>query len=679
MGMKVGKVTENISVLEKRLNNNVQGTNENLPELLSNPAQKTSPKEPPKEPPKIPAGLDKSKNGKFDISEALLNFGKGLISPVSVLIKHPIESIVALGLTVSACSIIPVLTPILATVFSGVSLYQIGKGTKNAVEDYNSGRYDDAEKSFDTIGQGVIGTLLSAFGLKPAAKISREAKLLAKGEKITPENASKLTKSGFFTNLKEILSLFTTKKGWKAIIHQFKLSSIKARFKEGFLSKIFRTEKGKTIKKETKVTRFLSKEEKLAKFKQTPEGIRRANMTEESIEQEISKMSEKIFDRLRIPKEQRPKIHISEEQEISLGGYYDSSSHEIVVNSTAYKSGLFDMEEILMHEATHCQKALLRASLPQKRVDEIVRKKLLEKARIGEAEEYPTGTGSILGADMEEVPKMSAQMRKDFYQIMKNPSEYKSLRGLKFYDEELVEELLSKYPEFVQQYNSKKEAYSALLKYMDSFEKRFNLYRNTTIKEEYLVPDETSYFGLRRETRKLNIPEGTGQTLQDAEQSLMDIIDTTEGNARVGGLNSFWAGKEGFNQYQFSPEEVLAEKNGQSYFIEILKARLKNPNISPEEQVRLQGLIDKGKAIIEYRSKGQVYYRKYVEHINNPENAGLADEVSKLEAELKELEPIVFAKEKVTETQTLEYDSYKILLNENVKAPLFWSYKFLEK
>lgn len=36
---------------------------------------------------------DKSNNGKFDADEAITNFAKGLWSPVTVLVKHPIAAI----------------------------------------------------------------------------------------------------------------------------------------------------------------------------------------------------------------------------------------------------------------------------------------------------------------------------------------------------------------------------------------------------------------------------------------------------------------------------------------------------------------------------------------------------------------------------------------------------------
>ena len=72
--------------------------------------------------------VNKSNNGKFDISEANKNFLKGIISPITAVIKHPVITIAMLGITAAACSLIPVLTPILGISFGALSVFQLGKG-----------------------------------------------------------------------------------------------------------------------------------------------------------------------------------------------------------------------------------------------------------------------------------------------------------------------------------------------------------------------------------------------------------------------------------------------------------------------------------------------------------------------------------------------------------------------
>ena len=90
---------------------------------------------------------DSSNDGKFTLKEALKNFGKGLISPITVAIKHPFATLATLAGVGVACMAVPVLTPILTVGFGALSLYQLGKSTVNTIKDYSNGNYDNAEKA----------------------------------------------------------------------------------------------------------------------------------------------------------------------------------------------------------------------------------------------------------------------------------------------------------------------------------------------------------------------------------------------------------------------------------------------------------------------------------------------------------------------------------------------------
>jgi hypothetical protein len=52
----------------------------------------------------------------------------------------------------------------------------------------------------------------------------------------------------------------------------------------------------------------------------------------------------------------------------------------------------------------------------------------------------------------------------------------------------------------------------------------------------------------------------------------------------------------------------------------------------------LTRVINKAKAIIEYKTKGLDYYKQYTQMINNPEDKNLAKIVNELEKELEILE-----------------------------------------
>ena len=122
--------------------------------------------------------IDASNDGKFSFKEAAKNFIKGLVSPVTTIIKHPFVSLAAVATVGLACSALPILCPIMTLAFGAFSVYHLGKSTVNTVKNYKAGNYDKAEKGFTGVGEGVIYTALSAFGFKHALKIAKKAKLL---------------------------------------------------------------------------------------------------------------------------------------------------------------------------------------------------------------------------------------------------------------------------------------------------------------------------------------------------------------------------------------------------------------------------------------------------------------------------------------------------------------------
>lgn len=612
---------------------------------------------------------DGSNDGKFTFGQAAKNLIKGVISPLSAIIKHPIATIATLAGVGAACVAVPALTPVLTIGFGALSLFQLGKATVNTIKDYSNGNYDKAEKGFEGIGQGIVGTVMTALGLKQSAKIAAESKVLAStGAKALTdaqksEIAADVAKYGFKGALKENLSILTTKQGLKTLASQLKPSAMKERI-TGFINGFKRT-------KETPLTR----EQQIEKFKKSPEGVRRAGLTEKQLEAEITAKYNQAFDELGIPKEQRPKLSI-EKNAIEYGGSYNPSNHKLEINPESYKAGFFELDDVIMHEATHCKEALLRAGLPQEKVNQIIADNLAARIINGESEKIIM-SGGIMGPEMMDAPKLPNGMKQDFAKLARGKlynsdnTIYANLykldsakNNIKYhkdiidscsknttvdatkkvaeatkkltqytqeaqkYEQELapfIKELkviMEKYPEFQKGFKSPEEALTALEQYSLSHACRYKIFTNNQIKgvnPKVLSPEE----------------------MKLAEASLKGYVNTIEGNSRIGGFNGLFASEKSFNQYQFSPEEVLAQKNGNNFVIKNYKARLQemkaNGTLNPETEAYLTAAIKKAEATIAYKTKGLEYYKLYTESVNNPTNSELAQKVVALENELKVL------------------------------------------
>ena len=593
---------------------------------------------------------DAQNDGKFTFGEAFKNFAKGLISPLTAMVKHPFATLgVVLG-TAALCFAVPVLTPILTVGFGALSVFQLAKSIVGTVKDYSKGNYDSAEKGFKGIGEGVVGTATTIFGLKNSAKIAAEAKFIsAKGAKALnstakEEIAMQVHRGGFGGAIRENLSLFFTKNGRKAIVNQLKPSVIK--------DNIIGTFKGY----KTKIEEPISRSEQVERFKKSPEGQRRANLTEEQINAEINNKFNEVFDEIGIPKEQRPTLKIKSKAE-HQGGSYNSGRHELEVNPNAYKAGIFEIDDVIMHEATHCKEAIFRASLPKENVEKVVADDLIARITHGENEEILL-KGSFLGPDMMKPPKMSEAMKQDFIQFAKqylynaddtfstdltsyvNKKSYIdnilafSSRDKRVAEAEKAAEkittflddlnaLIDKHPDFAKNYGSKEEAIAILEKYALSHNSRFRIFTDNAIK------------GVTPKTL-------TAEEVKFAEQSLRGHIDTVEGNAANAGINNLFGNKGKFNQYQFSPEEVLAQQNGNNFMIKNYKLKLaelkKNGTLTPETEAYLTSAIKKAEATIAYKTKGLEYYEAYKQLLNNPADELLSKQVAALESELRVLE-----------------------------------------
>ena len=562
--------------------------------------------------------FDKTNNGQFDADVAANNFCKGLLSPITAIIKHPIATIGVVGATALACSVAPILAPATAIVFGAMGIYEFGKSSYNIVKHSASGEYDKAEKDFEGLGQGTINTVLTALGMRQNARVTKEAQLLSetKATKLSVEQISKIkdeVKSlTLFKSFKESLKLYTTKEGRQAFMYQFKKPVIKERLQD--LKNII------VKKKEQTKESFDIKEE----FAKTPEGIKRAKMTTEEISQEVSKLAKESFDQYGIPEELRPKIEIVKKDAKTGGGYY-AQKHTIEINETAYREGAFDLPNTIKHEATHAKEALIRETLTFTKKEQLTKEYLLNKLQTGDNNTVAYDT-TIFGNATIKPPKMSTGMKTDFaklaqeniYKIGSNGLDKKQLT-------KLVEPLIDKYPEFISQYQSKEEALDMLTKYAQSHQLRYKVGTTTAIN---LPADKVAKLGYIDESTAINSFKGILECL-DGNMS----YKTVSGNMGLGG---------DFTQYEFGAEEVLAQLSGNKFEISHLEQELatlrKRPNFDAKQEAYLLSQIESAQKTIKYKSMGQKYYKLFMDYKHNP-SPELAKEINTLAVELNKLQP----------------------------------------
>lgn len=562
--------------------------------------------------------FDKTNNGEFDADVAANNFCKGLLSPITAIIKHPIATIGVVGATALACSVAPILAPATAIVFGAMGIYEFGKSSYNIVKHSASGEYDKAEKDFEGLGQGTINTVLTALGMRQSARVTKEAQLLSetKATKLSVEQISKIkdeVKSlTLFKSFKESLKLYTTKEGRQAFMYQFKKPVIKERLQD--LKNII------VKKKEQTKESFDIKEE----FAKTPEGIKRAKMTTEEISQEVSKLAKESFDQYGIPEELRPKIEIVKKDAKTGGGYY-AQKHTIEINETAYREGAFDLPNTIKHEATHAKEALIRETLTFTKKEQLTKEYLLNKIQTGDNNTVAYAS-TIVGNATIKPPKMSTGMKTDFaklaqeniYKIGSNGLDKKQLT-------KLVEPLIDKYPEFISQYQSKEEALDMLTKYAQSHQLRYKIGTTTAIN---LPADKVAKLGYIDESTAINSFKGILECL-DGNMS----YKTVSGNMGLGG---------DFTQYEFGAEEVLAQLSGNKFEISHLEQELatlrKRPNFDAKQEAYLLSQIESAQKTIKYKSMGQKYYKLFMDYKHNP-SPELAKEINTLAVELNKLQP----------------------------------------
>lgn len=597
----------------------------------------------------IRASKDASNDNQFTKKEALKNFVSGMLSPLKGIKEHPFISLGMIAASAVLCSLIPVMTPVMTLTFGAASLFTFGKGCYCAAKEYSKKEYDKSEKSFREIGIGFSGILASIPGIKQSAKIANEAKVMNKmcSTRLTyaqrQATAQTAAKKNLQESLKEIFSLFTKKEGREAFFVQFKPFMIKARAKDLFL-----TLTGKNIKtaKSTNYKRYIKE------FRKTAEGKRRAALTDKQIENQAAAILKDIFDELNVPEKSRPKL-VLQRNKIINGGSYINANHTINYNPEAYRSGIFEMEQVLRHESTHVYEALLRSGLPNAKIPEIAKRVLTDRIINGEYERI-IKSGNMFSFETMEAPIMPPKLRHEFAQFANEylyNSDIYCLSDLKEFQfqnnlalsksgfsspEKLAASskkvqtiinqlkiLLDNNPDFTNRYESYDAAFQSLTNYTLSHKQRYHILTKT------------------RPSAIKPLPLDKEQAMQ-AEQSLYNYLTSVEGNARIREYLGTPIEQKAFTQYSLSHEEVLAEQKGWGYFINKLRERLKEGkaagNMTAEEESRILNLIQKGENSIELKTKGLNYYEKYTQLLNNPEDTALRAQTEALRSEVKDIQ-----------------------------------------
>ncbi|MBI3590618.1 MAG: hypothetical protein HY094_04480 [Candidatus Melainabacteria bacterium] len=120
--------------------------------------------------------ISSSRNRGFSFGNAIKNFFKGVISPITAIFQNPLAAlpmIIAGGALAFFC---PASIPLMLVAGIAFSGFELGKGIINFASSSSRGDSEGMENSFKDMGAGTIGTILSIFGIRGSAAVAAEAK-----------------------------------------------------------------------------------------------------------------------------------------------------------------------------------------------------------------------------------------------------------------------------------------------------------------------------------------------------------------------------------------------------------------------------------------------------------------------------------------------------------------------
>ena len=376
--------------------------------------------------------------------------------------------------------------------------------------------------------------------------------------------------------------------------------------------------------------------------------IQSVSTLEADIEKEVKLTFDRVFDELGVEKEYRPKLIIIN-MDNAVGGSYSSSQHSLLYNTNSYRNGLGDIDEVLMHEGTHCKRALLRSGLSKTELENTIKSILRSKILNGDVEEVPYAKNNFANKTVKS-PVMNTKMRFDFLKLAEqnlfvedslmnkslleyqhqhflsmtksgyaNPIKLHSAEADVLSFLEKIKGLLNKYPDFVAQYDSYDEALDVLLKYSISQNSRYSSFVSAKVGEGIRYPISSSQ-------------------IDSAKQSVKEYTNTIDANSVVSKCFGKFVDKKAYNQYQYSDEEVLAQTTALKFALKNLTDELtlgkKAGILSPERELYLNNQIQKAVLSLKQRTKGLDYYKNYTRLIHNHNNSTLRALVEQQEQEL---------------------------------------------
>lgn len=589
----------------------------------------------------LPKVIDASNDNKFSIKEAGKNFGKGILSPIKIMIEHPIMTLGTVATTALMCSIVPVVTPILTVGFGALSVAQFLKGCIVAGSEYHKGNYDNSERAFSEIGQGMLGVATTLSGVKQNAKIAREAQTMVSLQRtklpfeIRHDISQSVSKMNYIDASKELLFLFTTKSGRTAIKTQFRPFMIKARIQD-----ILSVLQGSAVK----TVRLTKVEDKAKVFKKTPEGKRIATLSDEQITSEVRRIFNEVFDEIGVPESDRPTLKIIKKEK-NLGGSYNQGTHSISFNIESYRAGLFDIEETIRHEISHCQDAMMKARLSDTNIREIAQKNLVDRILNGDSPRVAKWHNGY-GMETIESPKMSMKLRREFAQFAKDNIYNDNFSSFSLRDLQEQRRLIRENSGFAK---SKKpvvlegalsDVMTKLQRLLDDnmdFVQQYSTYDDALYAlSDYVLSHKYRYLSLQKKCPKsMPLKQADVPVVQ---QSVYKKVTQVDGGARIHERFGVDVTDDVYAQYAFSHEEVTAETKALRYLIrkltEKMNAKKQNGTLTLQEETQIAEKIKVLNRKIDVRLKGCEYLEEYTKYLANPEDATLKANVARLKSEL---------------------------------------------
>ncbi len=346
------------------------------------------------------------------------------------------------------------------------------------------------------------------------------------------------------------------------------------------------------------------------------------------------------------------------------GGVHSSHAHRIQCHANTYRHGIFSLEEMVVHEARHAQQAFLRARLSPADRAKAVQEQLFDNIRVGESEEILVRHNilDILGPEMMVPPPLNQhpELAKAYIQLLEQEvfpnavnwaADFQANR-LSGTPRDVAERLaqmkaklshmIEASPDFANRFfndpvgkGSTENALKSLLDYTEAQSTRYRAFSLDHHRAEVLEA-----------MRKFPLTDLEKET---AIQSLKEYIACREGNARNQGfLNRVVGGERAFNQYQFSPEELLCRNTAAQYEQVALGAQrqsLKSQGaLTPELEAQIADRLTLLDLELKRNQLGAKMYEAYNKVRFNPEEASAKVALETLEKSYQQVMDVLAGK-----------------------------------